>query len=87
MTARVALERVPGVDSADVSYEEGRAVVRFDPNVTSPDEFIAELERMTGFGAVVRTAELQDVQGRTADEPDAGMQERGGDATDRSDGM
>ncbi len=47
----MALERVPGVDSADVSYESGRAVVAYDATVTSPDEFIAELERMTGYVA------------------------------------
>ncbi len=51
--ARVALERAPGVDSADVSYESGKAVVVFDPEVTSPDQFIVELERMTGFEAVL----------------------------------
>lgn len=51
--ARVALERVPGVETADVSFEAGRAVVVFDPEVTSPNEFIAELERMTGFEAVL----------------------------------
>ncbi len=56
--ARVVLERVPGVESADVSFETGEAVVAFDPAVTSPDELIAELERMTGFGAVVATADV-----------------------------
>ncbi len=51
----MAVERVPGVESADVSYEAGQAVVVFDSAVTSPDEFIAELERMTGFTAAVMT--------------------------------
>ena len=49
---------MPGVDSADVSFETGKAVVAFDPALTSPDELIAELERMTGFGAVVATADV-----------------------------
>ena len=49
----MALERVPGVEGADVSYEAGKAVVVFDPALTSPDEFIAELEHMTGFTAAV----------------------------------
>jgi copper chaperone CopZ len=53
VAARVALRRVDGVESADVSFEPGRAVVTFDPNVTTPVQFIAELERMTGFGATV----------------------------------
>jgi copper chaperone CopZ len=47
----VALERVEGVESADVSYELGRAIVTFDSTVTSPAEFIAEMERLTGFTA------------------------------------
>ncbi len=49
----MALERVPGVESANVSFETGKAVVTFDPAVTSPEQCIAELERMTGFVAVV----------------------------------
>lgn len=44
------------MDSADVSYEAERAVVGFDPAVTSPAEFIAELERMTGFAAEIAEA-------------------------------
>jgi copper chaperone CopZ len=50
----VALRRVDGVESADVSYETGQAVVTFDSTATTPDQFIAELERMTGFEATVR---------------------------------
>jgi copper chaperone CopZ len=53
VAARVALRRVDGVESAEVSFESGRAVVTFDPNVTTPAQFIAELERMTGFTATV----------------------------------
>lgn len=49
----MALKRVVGVEDAHVSFEEGRAVVRFDANATSPDVFIAELERLTGFTAQV----------------------------------
>lgn len=58
MTARVALEKVDGVEEAEASYEAGSAIVRFDPNVTSPTEFIGELTRLTGFTAeVVETRE------------------------------
>ncbi len=39
-----------------MSFEEGRAVVRFDPTQTTPDRFIAELTRLTGFTAVVTAA-------------------------------
>jgi copper chaperone CopZ len=49
----VALEKVDGVDAATVSYEAGIATVTFDPERTSHDDFIAELERLTGFTAVV----------------------------------
>ncbi len=52
-----------GVHSADVSYETGEGVVSFDSAETSPDEFIAELARMTGFGAtVVDTLHAQEEQ-------------------------
>ena len=53
----MALQRVAGVHRADVSYEAGRATVAYDPAVTSPAEFIKELERMTGFTAEVEAAE------------------------------
>ncbi len=47
------------MDSANVSYEAGRAIVGFDPAITSPDDFIAELERMTGFIAEVTTVAME----------------------------
>ena len=49
----MALRRVDGVKEAEVSFESGQAVVTFDSTVTTPDHFIAELERMTGFKATV----------------------------------
>ncbi len=49
----MVLRRIEGVEDADVSYEAGKAVVTYDPAVTSPEEFIPELERMTGYGAEV----------------------------------
>ncbi len=49
----MALKKVDGVEDADASYEPGRATVTFDPNVTSPTEFIRELTRLTGFTAEV----------------------------------
>jgi copper chaperone CopZ len=49
----VALEKVEGVERAYVSYELGRAIVVFDSTVTSPERFIAEMERLTGFTAEV----------------------------------
>ncbi len=49
----MALEKVDGVEDVDVSYEAGSAIVTFDPEVTSPAEFIGELTRLTGFTAEV----------------------------------
>lgn len=49
----MALEKMDGVENADVSYEAGSAIVTFDPDVTSPGEFIGELARLTGFTAEV----------------------------------
>jgi len=49
----VALEKVDGVETATVSYETGMATVTFDSARTSEPEFIVELERLTGFTAVV----------------------------------
>lgn len=49
----MALKKVDGVEDADVSYEGGSAIVTFDPDVTSPAEFIGELTRLTGFTAEV----------------------------------
>ncbi len=54
----MALKKVDGVEDADVSYEVGTATVTFDPNATSPTEFIRELTRLTGFTAeIVETRE------------------------------
>ena len=49
----MALKKVDGVEDAEASYEAGSATVTFDPNVTSPTEFVAELTRLTGFTAEV----------------------------------
>ncbi len=49
----MALKKVDGVEDADASYEAGSATVTFDPNVTSPTEFLRELTRLTEFTAEV----------------------------------
>jgi len=54
-TARLALQRVPGVYKAHVSYDSASAVVRYDPPRTEPATFIAKLKEMTGY--VARVAE------------------------------
>ena len=63
----MALERVEGVDSTAISYEAGSGWVAFDPALTSPDEFIAELERMTGFTAEIVSAGRDAADHRMAD--------------------
>ena len=42
-----------GVKDARVSYPSGAASVVYDASVTSPEEFLGELTRMTGFQATV----------------------------------
>ncbi len=49
----MVLRRIEGVEDADVSYEAGRAVITYDPTTTSPEVFIPELERMTGYAAEI----------------------------------
>ncbi len=49
----MALLRVDGVEAAEVSFPSGIASVVYDTSLTSPEEFIEELTRMTGFEATV----------------------------------
>ena len=49
----MALKKVDGVEDAEVSYETGSATVTFDPALTTPEAFITELTRLTGFTAEV----------------------------------
>jgi copper chaperone CopZ len=50
----VAVENVDGVREASFFWPEGTASVTYDTTRTSPEVFIAELTRTTGFGAEVR---------------------------------
>ena len=47
---RAALEGLKGVKKANVSFNEKRAVVTYDPNQVSPDEMIRAVDR-AGFQA------------------------------------
>jgi len=49
----VALLGVEGVEEVEVLFPSGAASVVYDPSLTSPEEFIDELVRMTGFEATV----------------------------------
>jgi len=44
---------VDGVEAAEVSFPSGAASVVYDASLTSPEEFIDELTRMTGFEATL----------------------------------
>ncbi|MHB1540229.1 MAG: heavy-metal-associated domain-containing protein [Steroidobacteraceae bacterium] len=48
------LERQPGVESADVSFEAGEARVRFDPARLSAQQLVSVLEP-PGYQASVRS--------------------------------
>ena len=52
----MAVERVEGVQEASFSYERSEGFVTYDPEMTSPEEFLAELAEMTGFRGTVREA-------------------------------
>ncbi len=71
----MALRRVEGVESVDVSYETGSGEVVYDPARTSPEIFLGELERMTGFTGVVREPQPSDTR-RPAESVTAGARER-----------
>lgn len=47
---RQALTQVEGVISVEVSYEKEHADVRYDPELTDPDELIAAVDAI-GFTA------------------------------------
>jgi hypothetical protein len=50
----VAVEKVDGVREASFLWPEGTGSVTYDTTRTSPEAFIAELTRLTGFRAQVR---------------------------------
>lgn len=62
-TARVALQRLAGVYSAEVSYDSATAVVQYDPRRVTPERIAEHLRRMTGFRATL-TADRSAVGGR-----------------------
>lgn len=47
-TLRLALERVAGVQRAEVSYKNGEALVEYDPKLTAPDKLRAAIDE-TGY--------------------------------------
>lgn len=52
-TARLALRKLDGVLSAEVSYDDSLGVVRYDRERVTPKEIIAHLLKFTGYRATV----------------------------------
>ncbi len=52
-TARLALEKLPGVYSATVTLADSLGVVEYDPRRVTPEQIAAHLTRTTGFGAAI----------------------------------
>lgn len=50
----MAVKRVKGVEDAKFSYTGGEGWVTFDTTMTSPEEFLGELSRLTAFRGTVR---------------------------------
>ena len=53
-TARIALQRVPGVVKAEVDYEARSATVLYESSRTSPAALAKRLKEMTGYEARVK---------------------------------
>ena len=53
LTARLAIEKLPGVHTATVTLDDSLGVVRYDRARVTPDQIAAHLEKMTGFKARV----------------------------------
>ena len=56
----MAVERVEGVQEARFSYEGAEGFVTFDTTLTSAEEILAELDRMTDFSGTVRATSDED---------------------------
>lgn len=52
-TARLALRRLPGVHAAVVTLDDSLGVVWYDRRRVRPEQIVAHLTRLTGYGAVV----------------------------------
>lgn len=53
ISARIVLERLDGVEKADVSYEVKLAVVTYDPEKITPERMIEALEEKLRYTATV----------------------------------
>lgn len=51
---RMAAMKVAGVSDATVSYEEGRAIITYDPVKTNPEAIAKTIREKTGFTTAVQ---------------------------------
>lgn len=53
LSARIVLERLEGVEKAEISYEEKLAIVTYDPRKVGPERMVQELREKLRFTATV----------------------------------
>lgn len=71
----MAVKRVEGVEDAKFSYAGGEGWVTFDTTMTSPEEFLGELSRLTAFRGMVR--EFPEREGEDHDHSDPNHEHTG----------
>lgn len=53
ISARIVLERLEGVEKADVDYERRLAIVRYDDTKVTPEQMVDALKQQLDYTAVV----------------------------------
>ena len=53
ISARIVLERLEGVEKADVDYERRLATIRYDDRVVTPEQMVRALKQKLDYTAVV----------------------------------
>ncbi|MGH7459196.1 MAG: heavy-metal-associated domain-containing protein [Longimicrobiaceae bacterium] len=53
LSTRIVLKRLDGVKEAEVSYEQKRAIVTYDPDKVTPERMIAALKDKLGYAAKI----------------------------------
>ena len=63
---RMVLKKVPGVTSADVSYEKKQAVVTYDPSRTTPAKLAAAIAEAFGYKVTVASGTVAPIASAAA---------------------
>lgn len=69
VTARIALQRLPGVFGATVTLDDSLGVVRYERGRVTPAQIAAHLTRLTGYGARVIAGNVMAPRGGGGDKP------------------